>query len=111
MVKNDIYINQNDQIEINLNYMLNEMEADFMYIDFGKGKFDISIYWEIDNEYKETHYFRCSVENGKILVPMGIHPGWFYNRNNKIKIVVNSVLDREKIEIEELKFYKLKMIE
>jgi len=87
--------NADKQLFINLDNGTYGKDADFIYLDLEtyktSGKNDyITIYWENkDNSFSEARSFKCNVGDGKLLIPLGIHPGWLLSENKRIAISFN----------------------
>jgi hypothetical protein len=109
-------IEKNDNsssISINLDDKVYGQDADFLYLDLGidkvnynKGK--VNIYWETDkNSFDDRRCFICDIGDGKLLIPLGLHPGWTFSNDTKIRISFNGCEKGTTFSINEMRLLKL----
>lgn len=104
---------KNKLLFINLQEAINGEDSDFLYLDLdiknaNKTNF-ITIYWTNGtNDFSESNSLVCNLGNGKLLIPLGVHPSWLLNENNRIAINLNESQTNLQFDINKIEFLNLK---
>lgn len=100
---------------IDLPETISGKDFDFVSIDFSSNypiqnlkKVRIQLFWE-SNELtlSENRTLRFDYGNGKLLVPVGIHPAWLYSNITKLRIDFENSVPGMKFKMNKLEFLKL----
>lgn len=113
--KNKIIIDEikNPYIELHLPEKISTNNYDFIYLELesnysSKFKRKIQLSWEGDNlSFNDNRSIWLDDLNGKMLIPVGSHPGWLYSKISRLKISFSKIEKGTIIEIKDIKFMKL----
>lgn len=103
----------NSYIDIVLPEIINGNKYDFLYLELSSDyqvneNRQIEILWETDKyPMKENRAVIFEDKNGKLLIPMGLHPAWLYSDVTKIRLkFINMKIDTT-IDILKIEFMQL----
>lgn len=103
----------NSYIDIVLPEIINGNKYDFLYLELSSDyqvneNRQIEILWETDKyPMKENRAVILEDKNGKLLIPIGLHPAWLYSDVTKIRLkFINMKIDTT-IDILKMKFMQL----
>lgn len=85
------------------------MDADFLYLELENCTPEdaiVSVSWDGDS----ARAVSCSLQNGKLLVPMGIDPGWLMGTHDTLNITIKSGDKNRKTSVRSWKLYHLQPI-
>lgn len=87
--------------------------ADFLFIDINiknnkKNQGKINIYWKSDlGNLDGKRAFTFNIGDGKLLIPLGAHPGWLFANNEEIRIRFDDCSENMSFSINDIKLLKL----
>lgn len=107
--------NRNPFFIINLSKNISGKNFDFIYIELISNKITkdlkdkkMQLFWESkENGMSENRTIRFDYGNGKFLIPVGIHPAWFYSNITKLRIDFDNIESGTEFEIKKIEFLKL----
>ena len=103
----------NSYIDIVLPEIINGNKYDFLYLELssdyqGNENRQIEILWETDKyPMKENRAVIFEDKNGKLLIPMGLHPAWLYSDVTKIRLKFINIKADTTIDIQKIEFMQL----
>lgn len=103
----------NSYIDIVLPEIINGNKYDFLYLELssnyqGNENRQIEILWETDKyPMKENRAVIFEDKNGKLLIPMGLHPAWLYSDVTKIRLKFINMKADTTIDIQKIEFMQL----
>ena len=106
--------NENVSIIITLPEKIQGSYYDFIYLELEReckkeNKNIIQFFWEAENlEMSENRSVSLIDVNGKMLIPIGMHPSWIYSNNiTKLKLNFMNLNPNTEIKIKKIDFMKL----
>lgn len=87
--------------------------ADFLFLDLDvhkkrKADAQVTIFWETDNEsVNENRCYQFQLDEGRLLIPVGIHPGWSKENITALRIDFDGLDAGDSIKINSADFLKL----
>ena len=103
----------NSYIDIVLPEIINGNKYDFLYLELSSDyqineNREIIILWETDKyPMKENRIVILEDKNGKLLIPMGLHPAWLYSDVTKIRLKFINIKADTTIDIQKIEFMQL----
>ena len=103
----------NSYIDIVLPEIINGNKYDFLYLELSSDyqvneNRQIEILWETDKyPMKENRAVIFEDKNGKLLIPMGLHPAWLYSDVTKIRLKFINIKADTTIDIQKIEFIQL----
>lgn len=100
-------------IILNLSEVIKGKDYDFLYVEIKSNyKKDkerrVQIFWESEKlGVSENRSIWFIDKNGKLLIPMGMHPAWTFSNIIKIRIDFNEVVPETEIQINKIELMKL----
>ena len=103
----------NSYIDIVLPEIINGNKYDFLYLELladyqVNENWQIEILWETDKyPMKENRAVILEDKNGKLLIPIGLHPAWLYSDVTKIRLKFINIKADTTIDIQKIEFMQL----
>lgn len=103
----------NKLLFITLQEAIKGSDSDFLYLDLDIKNADktnfITIYWTNGtNSFTDSNSLICNLGDGKLLIPLGVHPSWLLNENSRIAINFNECQTNLEFDINKIEFLNLK---
>lgn len=89
--------------------------ADFLFLDLdvqteNKDNIEVTIFWETDKkDISESRCYQFKLDKGKLLIPIGIHPGWSQENISALRIDFDGLNTGDTVAINYAKLLKLEV--